>query len=59
MHHPYIKQDETNRILFDGLNGLSSEEAEYLGKLYAEPFKALIAEPEEGVTNPRKMGVKF
>lgn len=59
MHHPYMKQEETNRILFDGLNGLSGEEAEYLGKLYAEPFKTLIAADDEGVANPRKMGVKF
>lgn len=59
MHHPYMKQEDTNRILFDGLNGLSTEEAEYLGKLYAEPFKTLIASEDEGAANPRKMGVKF
>jgi hypothetical protein len=30
----------------------------YLGKLYAEPFKTLVAREEEGA-NPRKMTVKF
>lgn len=61
MHHPYMKQEDTNRILFDGLHGLSTEEAEYLGKLYSEPFKTLIAGEDEGKTeNPtRKMSVKI
>lgn len=60
MHHPYMKQEDANRILFDGLNGLSAEEAEYLGKLYSEPFKTLISTDDEGVkANPRKMAVKF
>lgn len=60
MHHPYMKQEDANRILFDGLNGLSAEEAEYLGKLYAEPFKSLLSTDDEGgEKNPRKMAVKF
>lgn len=59
MHHPYMKQEDTNRILFDGLNGLSAEEAECLGKLYAEPFKALLSTDDEGKVNPRKMAVKL
>ena len=60
MHHPYMKIEDTNRILFDGLGGLSNEEAEYLGKLYAEPFKSLISGEGEGKENPpRKMSVKF
>jgi len=60
MHHPYMTQETTSRILFDGLNGLSTEEAEYLGKLYAEPFKTLISGEDEGAKeNPRKLTVKF
>ena len=60
MHHPYMKVEDTNRILFDGLGGLSNEEAEYLGRLYSEPFKTLISSEGEGEGNPpRKMSVKF
>ena len=61
MHHPYMKQEDASRILFDGLHGLSTEEAEYLGKLYSEPFKTLIAGEDEGKAEnpPRKMSVKI
>ena len=58
MHHPHMTRDQTDKILFDGLGGLNSEEMEYLGKLYAEPFQTLVASEEEGA-NPRKMAVKF
>lgn len=61
MHHPYMKQEDASRILFDGLHGLSTEEAEYLGKLYSEPFKTLIAGEDGGKAEnpPRKMSVKI
>lgn len=59
-HHPNMKQEATDKILFDGLHGLSDEELEYLGGLYAEPFRALIADEDEGEeSNPRTMTVKF
>lgn len=58
MHHPYMTREQTDKILFDGLGGLESEEMVYLGKLYAEPFNTLVASEEEGA-NPRKMTVKF
>lgn len=58
MHHPYMNREQTDKILFDGLGGLEGEEMEHLGKLYAEPFQALIATDEEG-KNPRKMAVKI
>ena len=58
MHHPQMTREQTDKILFDGLGGLSATEMEYLGKLYAEPFQTLVASEEEGV-NPRKMAVKF
>jgi len=58
-HHPQITKDQTDKILFEGLGGLGEAEMEYLGKLYAEPFKTLVASDEEGLTNPRKMTVKF
>ena len=58
MHHPYMTREQTDKILFDGLGGMSGEELAYLGKLYAAPFQTLIASEEEGA-NPRKMAVKF
>lgn len=62
MHHPNMKQEATDKILFDGLGGLSGEELEYLVNLYAEPFKCLIADIDDGEdakNPPRKMTVKF
>lgn len=60
MHHPFVKQELTDKILFEGLGGLTSDEAAYLAELYAEPFKSLIADADEGEeANPRKMTVKF
>jgi len=59
-HHKNMKQEATDRILFDGLGGLNDEELEHLAALYAEPFKALIAgEDETESANPRKMTVSF
>ena len=57
MHHPHMTKDQTDKILFDGLNGLNEDEMAYLGKLYAAPFQTLIAREDEA--NPRKMAVKF
>ena len=60
MHHPQMTREQTDKILFDGLGGMSAEEMTYLGKLYAEPFNTLVAGNDEGIaTNPRKMAVKF
>lgn len=58
MHHPQMTVDQTDKILFDGLGGLSPDEMAYLGKLYAAPFQTLIASEDESA-NPRKMAVKF
>ena len=58
-HHKNIKQETTDKILFDGLGGLNDQELEYLANLYAEPFKALIADTGEEEANPRKMTVSF
>ena len=57
MHHPHMTREQTDKILFDGLGGLSEEEMAHLGKLYATPFQSLIASEDEA--NPRKMAVKF
>jgi hypothetical protein len=60
MHHPYMKQEATDKILFEGLGGLSDDELAYLAELYMEPFKTLIVTEDEGIAeNPRKMTVKF
>ena len=58
MHHPHMTKEQTDKILFDGLGGLSEAEMAHLGKLYAAPFQTLIASEDEGA-NPRKMAVKF
>jgi len=58
MHHPHMTKDQTDKILFDGMGGLSEEEMAYLGKLYAEPFQTLIASSTQS-GNPRKMAVKI
>lgn len=58
MHHPHMTKEQTDKILFDGLGGLSADEMAYLGKLYAAPFETLIASEAESA-NPRKMAVKF
>ena len=57
MHHPHMTKDQTDKILFEGLGGLSDEEMTYLGKLYAVPFQTLIS--SEDKENPRRMAIKF
>ena len=58
MHHPHMTREQTDKILFDGLGRLESDEMEHLAKLYAEPLRTLVATGEEG-ENPRRMAVKF
>ena len=58
MHHPHMTKDQTDKILFDKLGGLRDNELEHLGKLYAEPFKTLVATSEE-TGNPRKVAIQF
>lgn len=58
MHHPHMTREQTDKILFDGLGGLSAEEMAYLGSLYADPLQSLIAS-EDKDANPRKMAIKF
>lgn len=62
MHHPYIKQEQTDKILddqFGGISGLANVTndkgeslIEHLGKLYSAPFQTLIPDEGEGA-NPR------
>lgn len=56
MHHPHMTREQTDKILFDSLGGLTEEELARLGELYAAPLKTLIA-AEEG--NPRRLAVKM
>lgn len=58
MHHPHMTREQTDKILFEGLSGLTEQEMTHLGKLFAEPFQTLIAGVDEGA-NPRRMAVKF
>ena len=59
MHHPYMTQEKADKILFEGLGGLSEAELTRLGELYAEPFNTLILSEDEKGENPRKMTVKL
>ena len=47
-NHPKITREETDRILFDVLGGLSTAEVQKLAQLYAEPTKTLIRNDDEG-----------
>lgn len=46
-HHPEITRAETDRILFEVLGGLTSEEVARLGELFSAPTNALINEGGE------------
>ena len=56
-NHRYMKKTETDRILFDGFGGLTSDELKQLGELYAAPYDSLInkAEGEEEIKNSRRV----
>lgn len=58
MHHPHMTKEQTDKILFDGLGGLTEGEMEYLGRSYANPFMTLISSEGENA-NPRRMEVRF
>ena len=59
MHHPYMTREQSDKILFEGLGGLSNAEIERLGDLFAVPFKTLIAMDDGEKEYPRKMTVKL
>ena len=42
MHHPSITKQQSDKILFDDLGGLTEEVLERLGELYDAPFGTLI-----------------
>lgn len=43
-NHPGMTQDESDKILFEDLGGISNEIAERLLDLYEEPYKSLLSE---------------
>lgn len=59
MHHPFIKKTDTDKILFEGFGGLTSDELKRLGDLYAEPYNALInkLDGEEEGKNSRRVTI--
>lgn len=48
MHHPKITRQETDRIYFDVLGGLNSEEIDRLAELYAVPTSTLFRKESDG-----------
>ena len=53
MHQPFMTREETDKILFDELNGLTAEEVRRLGELYAAPTNALMNSGEGERKNAR------
>lgn len=61
MHHPNIKREKTDDILFNKLNGLTSDEIGRLVDLFDEPYKALIniSDDEDSERKNRRATVKL
>lgn len=57
MHHPYMKQADTDRILFEELGGISDALQTRLIELFAEPYNALVEAKEEGGEKNSKWSV--
>lgn len=47
MHHPSISREKTDKILFEELGGLTTDEIGRLVDLFDAPYKTLIHEEEE------------
>lgn len=47
MHHPNMRKDQTDAILFNDLGGLSNEQIEKLIELYGAPYETLINDSGE------------
>lgn len=54
---PFMKREQTDKILFEDLGGVSDAMLERLGQLYAEPFNTLIVGADE--PKNRKMTVEM
>ena len=50
MHHPTIKREKTDDILFNKLQGLTNEELSRLLELFEQPYTTLIHIDEEDDT---------
>ena len=59
MHHPGMTKEQSDKILFEGLEGLREEEMKRLGELYVATFQTLVSDEEAAKANPRKMAVKL
>lgn len=59
MHHPTIKRDKTDDILFNKLGGLTSDEIGRLVELFDEPYKALINIEDEEERKNRRATVRL
>lgn len=53
MHHPNIDRDETDRILFKDLEGLTPNQIERLVTLYNAPYETLVKEEGEKPKNSK------
>ena len=55
-HHRYMKQEETDRILFDELGGMTEALSTRLIELFAVPYNALVAQEGEDGEDGEKNG---
>ena len=53
MHHPTIKREKTDKILFEDLGGLSNAVISRLIDLYDLPYDELISKDDAESKNPR------
>lgn len=58
-HHRYMKQTDTDRILFEELGGVSEALSTRLVELFAEPYNALVEQTDSGETKNSKWSVEL
>jgi len=59
MHHPRMTKIQTDKILFEGLGGLSPEMLTRLGELYAQGYNTLMKESQEELEKNSKVMVSM
>ena len=58
-HHRYMKQADTDRILFEELGGMSEALSTRLIELFAEPYNSLVEQQKDGEEKNSKWSVEF
>lgn len=53
MHHPKVTKQESDRILFEDLKGLSEDAIDRLIALYNAPFETLVSDEDDDEKNAK------